>query len=785
MKSGRYTIKELFNEGDIGYFCIPEIQRDYVWGEGQIRPFIEKILKSMERSHSPIPDEIPEAHRRSYAMFLEQSNHYNIGFIYAYFDRAIPERFFLVDGQQRLTSLYLFLAVLAAKDMINCSVFQSRYFRPCVLSGNQNIVLNYRDYQLKIDYKVRETSHIVLQHLIFDLATVNHPDYITAILNGEWNWHASPRPAWWQLRFENDLTVKSLFSNASLIASILNSCPHALTDVFSYVEDSVEVWYFDTDLSLQGEELYVYMNSRGEQLSYNENRRAACLALCENIETKKKYAREWDKTLQNHFWKWRGGNPSADKGLDLFLHTVEMISMLLEGKVELEKDELEEKGNIWREFIEKGYCADYPESTGILDEYFSYSQAIAGYSQLLEGQIEERMAKFLCGEWVDSQQKQMDVIRVMVTLEMLKGQKDPADEWKQKFDNCQIFFRNLYRHAPVINSPKAYVVHFLRLARICRENALDILALSNDLEIKNPLVTTEEKWRLRLLSMRNKNFGADDVHKVLDLLDNISEPQVLRGEASILFSVAFDGDMESILKQCAELDFNDLQDKLAQAKEVFYRHFNFDALPETVRKLLLYGVCHKQFGRGVWYPCDLGLNKANWTDTWYARIKPDDLLNVNRQIVSFLRNNGNTPNGINVIDDCFKLLQEIASSEDAGRKVFTMIWNDGWTQGRFRANDWGKPEFKGYRSLLWYLSEELRNGISHNGLQLNIDYGKDDNGNVMIEVSIPGMANEAISIPMRQDGDWEQLELNDIIRTFRNTGTLQPSNNRRNVSKQS
>ena len=87
--------------------------------------------------------------------------------------------------------------------------------------------------------------------------------------------------------------------------------------------------------------------------------------------------------------------------------------------------------------------------------------------------------------------------------------------------------------------------------------------------------------------------------------------------------------------------------------------------------------------------------------------------------------------------------------------------------------------------MLWYLSEELRNGISHNGLQLNIDYGKDENGNVMIEVSIPGMANEAISILMRQDGDWEQLELNDIIKTFRNTGTLQPSNNRRNVSKQS
>ena len=161
MKSGRYTVKELFSEGDIGYFCIPEIQRDYVWGDGQVCPFVERILKSMGKTHSPIPVEIPEDHKRAYALFLEQSSRYNIGFIYAYFDRAIPERFFLIDGQQRLTSLYLFLAVLAAKDMANSTIFKSRYFRPYVSLDNQKVVVDCRDYQLKVDYKVRETSHTV------------------------------------------------------------------------------------------------------------------------------------------------------------------------------------------------------------------------------------------------------------------------------------------------------------------------------------------------------------------------------------------------------------------------------------------------------------------------------------------------------------------------------------------------------------------------------------------------------------------------------------------------
>ena len=773
MKSGRYTVKELFSEGDIGYFCIPEIQRDYVWSDAQVRPFVEKILKSLERTQSPIPDEIPEAHRKAYYTFLAQSNRYNIGFIYAYFDRAIPERFFLIDGQQRLTSLYLFLAVLAAKDMTNCTIFKSRYFRPYVSSDNQKVLIDCRDYQLKVDYKVRETSHTVLQHLIFDLTTANHPDYIKIILNGEWNWHASPRPIWWQLRFENDLTVKSLFSNASLIASILNSCSFNLTNVFSYLEDSVEAWYFDTDLSQQGEELYVYMNSRGEQLSYNENRRAACLALCENSDAKKKYAREWDKALQNKFWKWRGDNPSADKGLDLFLHTVEMISVL-------SKKNLEEKG-FWVNFIEKGMCVDCPASTEILDEYFSYSKAIASYHQLLQGQIEERMARFLHGEWVANQQ--IDAIRVFVTLEMLKDQEEPTDELKMKFDNCQIFFRNLYRHAPVSNSPKDYVVHFLRLAKACRKNDLDFLSLANDSESKNPLITAEEKWRLRLLSMRKQIHGAGDVHKVLELLDNISDPQILRGEASILFAVAFDGNsnMKDILNQCAELDFDVLQAKLTQAKEVFCRHFNFDAMPETARILLLYGEYDIQSWQGVRFPYVLGLNKVNWLDTWYGKIKPQDsTLNVNPIIVHFLCNNGAMPLEINDdIPEGFKILQRIAVTEEAGKKFFSKIWNESWTQGRFRVdNDW-KPKFMRSISLLWFLSEEFRNGISYNGIYLDIDYDRDDNGNIRIDVCIPdtgGEPKETISIPLRQEGDWEQLELNDIIRNYRITGKLQVSN---------
>ena len=39
MKSGRYSVRELLADGDIGVLCVPEIQRDYVWGKDNVEPY--------------------------------------------------------------------------------------------------------------------------------------------------------------------------------------------------------------------------------------------------------------------------------------------------------------------------------------------------------------------------------------------------------------------------------------------------------------------------------------------------------------------------------------------------------------------------------------------------------------------------------------------------------------------------------------------------------------------------------------------------------------------------
>lgn len=91
-------------------FIIPEIQREYVWGsrencESILKPFLEQI-----KNNALVDDHCRYAHG-------QENQH--IGFLYSYrpqYIRDISSRIsdeYLIDGQQRFTSLFLLLLVRA------------------------------------------------------------------------------------------------------------------------------------------------------------------------------------------------------------------------------------------------------------------------------------------------------------------------------------------------------------------------------------------------------------------------------------------------------------------------------------------------------------------------------------------------------------------------------------------------------------------------------------------------------------------------------------------------
>lgn len=303
MKAGKYSVKELFINRYVQQIIIPEIQRDYVWGEEQVIGLLNSIKKDFElfkTAQTPKIETPDNDLKIAFETFYKKRNNgSNIGFIYAYNDDQYSGNYFLIDGQQRITTIFLMLLVLASKNERLKEKFKKTYLI---------------DGLLKLDYKVRESAHHFLQQFTA-LALKGNTDFTNQ------NWYYSNK-------YDSDTTIKSLIANFYSIQEYYeNNLPNNLEAFYEYIEDYVEFWYFDTNISEQGEELYIYMNARGEQMQANENIKADLLSKLDTTEEKNKYGKLWED-WQDYFWVNKGDNENADKGFNTFLSWCKLLKSI-------------------------------------------------------------------------------------------------------------------------------------------------------------------------------------------------------------------------------------------------------------------------------------------------------------------------------------------------------------------------------------------------------------------------------------------------------------------------
>ena len=298
MNTGRYTLKGLLNSSEIERIIVPELQRDYVWGIANVRGLLNSIIGNFTSremisldikktdSMQDVEDEI-----KKYLIQEYNKLHFNtrIGFIYAYHNNEYANKYFLIDGQQRITTMYL--TMLASYKLAkNTGDFRKLYF-------NSSIP--------KIDYQVREVSHDFLV------------DFIEHELSGATEDFSHNCRFYAAYKF--DKTAKTLLANYRYITDILKNNVQNFKDFISYLENYVEFNYFDTNISEQGERLYLYMNSRGEGLSGQELIKSTIVGRCSGAE-KLNAGRDWEE-WQDFFWKCRDRSvqSNADPGFAEFL----------------------------------------------------------------------------------------------------------------------------------------------------------------------------------------------------------------------------------------------------------------------------------------------------------------------------------------------------------------------------------------------------------------------------------------------------------------------------------
>ena len=230
------------------YLIVPEIQREYVWGAKEniekLMLFIDDVLKSAQHKEKK-----------------------NVGFLYSY-KTGIEERdshsveHYIIDGQQRLTTLILLLYVLALKEG-RIQDFQE--------------LLHSSDPTMKFSYNVRPlTEH-------FFRLMVNQNKCEQCIKEN----------IWYTQDFERDVTITSMVNAVERLYEREDLISERLFDA---VLTHIEFWYFDVKQTSQGEELYISMNSRGQKLTDSEQIKPRLLK-----EASEEQSKMWDEMEEFFF----------------------------------------------------------------------------------------------------------------------------------------------------------------------------------------------------------------------------------------------------------------------------------------------------------------------------------------------------------------------------------------------------------------------------------------------------------------------------------------------------
>lgn len=328
MKAGKYNIREFFVNRYLQKIIVPEIQRDYVWGSHQVKGLFRSILSDYKKylnAQSPVTlEDEPEIAEDFFNFYKRRKYVSNIGFIYAYNDSEFAGKYFLIDGQQRITTIYILLLLLANRNKEIREQFKRTFLFDAVN---------------KLDYKVREAAH----EFLFN--------FTTYLVKGNTN---IADQIWLYEEYKNDQTITSILNNTKLLQEELSSVDLNETDFYNYLCDYLEFWYFDTNISEQGEELYIYMNARGEQMQSNENIKADLLSKLESIDEKNDFGKKWEN-WQDFFWQHREysdnkgvhKNENADKGFNEFLCCIGGLENLIKNrKCYYSKENFDKTNNI-------------------------------------------------------------------------------------------------------------------------------------------------------------------------------------------------------------------------------------------------------------------------------------------------------------------------------------------------------------------------------------------------------------------------------------------------------
>ena len=509
---------------------VPEIQREYVWGFNDyniLDTFIIDIKEGYKQSKEVnlgVTTQIEtlknlllnadEQTRKSLSKILDELtnkvNPLNIGFLYSYRpdyyvfnDRN--EDVYLIDGQQRFTTLFLMLFYLAIRE--NKVEDFTTLFR-----------FDKNTEHLAFDYRVRTLTHNFFIDLISNAKSI---DDLLSIRSK--NWFLS--------NYDNDVTVQSIVGKDSKeiingVFSILdNYFKNDEHSYFEYVKDHIKFWHFKTEETSQGEELYITMNSRGQQLADNETIRARLFDNDSVKASQLEWSEKWE-LWQDFFWKHRNKKNkeiTADEGFNEFLRWVQIIKMTESQEVVIDddnEDALDKKDII--DVIKWGKGKKLNINYLQLSEIENYFKAVKYLFVDFREEVKtiesnyESYSKFdlIDISWLSPSENNIEQIDSFRLLPILYYCKIRISN-NEKIDVLRLFriiryFYNLRRDSTVFKTANMQTINGLKLINKLGFDE-DITAILEKEGISTTLLNKEEKLKLKIFNKSNNRFKTEDL----------------------------------------------------------------------------------------------------------------------------------------------------------------------------------------------------------------------------------------------------------------------------------
>jgi len=234
-KGKSLTLYGLFDIDTVETIEIPILQRDYAQGrkeEGEVRTlFLNSLFQALNNN-------------------AELRQPLDLDFVYGNFEEGQSKAFSVLDGQQRLTTLYLLHWYLAVQHD-HIEEFRSRFVTD--------------EHRSRFTYKTRPSTTE-----FFDALTSKGFELSNTVISNQ-----IKNSQWFYLSWQQDPTVQACLNMLDAIQTLFADSKHDLYDRITNTSNPYITFQF-LDLHSFGlsDELYIKMNARGKPLTTFENFKA-------------------------------------------------------------------------------------------------------------------------------------------------------------------------------------------------------------------------------------------------------------------------------------------------------------------------------------------------------------------------------------------------------------------------------------------------------------------------------------------------------------------------------